>query len=666
MDVFDLSSTELKISKIALDSATILVADSHNNSHGGDQTLPFEDGDDANANIAQQKQQRRGNVNLWKDLGFSSAREWHREKKSDLYRYNRKRQLEGKRELSELEFKEKFDLRAGEKSTKESDGEESISGSGEDDLSSSSNSSDDDDVSTSGEGENEGDFMHDAIRAKEKRMMKRKEKKEYEVAATSKTLSESGAKIVFQEEGEEKKCFAMYRAILLPDDVDFKGNAASAEANQTVAEAMQNLRQDREKPWVVILARGGHFAAAAFDARKVFHGQSANATIASTESVLKSKTFHRYVVRAKAGGRQSVKDQGGKTIKSAGSSMRRQNEMSLVRDVTNAMENMKEEYLNEAARIFISVSKTDARTLFDNNILSKKDPRVRKTPFMTARPTLNETKRTIAKLLAVTTTGIEIVEKKKKEVKRTRKTTTESKSKVDLEMQKQLEYEQEQAAKAKKIVETPEPELHKASRTGDVDALTQMLESACLNPQTGDGAVVDPSLPWRGKTAYLVAKDGETRDAFRRVYFKYPDAFDWESRCDVPSMLTPEMELKREEKEKDFEETKKKKEAERKKALKTKKKASASALLAAEEENMKSATGNKKSPSSVATSAKDLLASEKNAADERRTTMAQAAERRAAAAAAAAAKTARHQQPPPTKGVYESDSRGTIGGGTGV
>ena len=37
---------------------------------------------------------------------------------------------------------------------------------------------------------------------------------------------------------------------------------------------------------------------------------------------------------------------------------------------------------------------------------------------MTARPTLNETKRTIAKLLSVTTTGIEIVEKKKKEVKK--------------------------------------------------------------------------------------------------------------------------------------------------------------------------------------------------------------------------------------------------------
>ena len=70
-----------------------------------------------------------------------------------------------------------------------------------------------------------------------------------------------------------------------------------------------------------------------------------------------------------------------------------------------------------------------------------------------------------------------------------------------------------------------------------------MLESACLNPQTG-GGIVDPSVPWRGKTAYLVAKDGETRDAFRRLYFKYPDAFDWEAERDAPSMLTPEMERK--------------------------------------------------------------------------------------------------------------------------
>jgi hypothetical protein len=46
------------------------------------------------------------------------------------------------------------------------------------------------------------------------------------------------------------------------------------------------------------------------------------------------RNLQRYnVVRAKAGGRQSTKDAGGKTIKSAGSSIRRQNERMLELEV---------------------------------------------------------------------------------------------------------------------------------------------------------------------------------------------------------------------------------------------------------------------------------------------------------------------------------------------
>ena len=42
----------------------------------------------------------------------------------------------------------------------------------------------------------------------------------------------------------------------------------------------------------------------------------------------------RYVIRAKAGQRQAAKDaSGGKTIKSAGSSLRRHNEAALQRDI---------------------------------------------------------------------------------------------------------------------------------------------------------------------------------------------------------------------------------------------------------------------------------------------------------------------------------------------
>ena len=136
---------------------------------------------------------------------------------------------------------------------------------------------------------------------------------------------------------------------------------------------------------------------------------------------------------------------------------------------------------------------------------------------------------------------------------------SKSKAKVDVELQKQSERCQKQVEEGKKLAETPEPELHKAPRTGDVETLTQMLESACLNPQTGDG-IVDPSVPWRGKPRHLVAKDGETRDAFRDC-ISSTQTFDWESAMRRPSMLTPEMELKREAKEKEFEEKKKKKEA---------------------------------------------------------------------------------------------------------
>ena len=48
-------------------------------------------------------------------------------------------------------------------------------------------------------------------------------------------------------------------------------------------------------------------------------------------------TSSRYVVRAKAGGRQVTKDAGGKNIKSAGSSIRRQGELALEQDMRKAL-----------------------------------------------------------------------------------------------------------------------------------------------------------------------------------------------------------------------------------------------------------------------------------------------------------------------------------------
>lgn len=75
--------------------------------------------------------------------------------------------------------------------------------------------------------------------------------------------------------------------------------------------------------WGVILSSGGHFAAAVVETRVTPKARGFSDIL----TVLAHKTYHRYVVRAKAGGRQSNKDATGKYAKSAGSQLRRHNEV---------------------------------------------------------------------------------------------------------------------------------------------------------------------------------------------------------------------------------------------------------------------------------------------------------------------------------------------------
>lgn len=115
----------------------------------------------------------------------------------------------------------------------------------------------------------------------------------------------------------------VWRAVLYPE----RGRA-DAEAEESASEAFRRVIEERDKPWVVVLARGGRFAASAFDVRELGAAGDAPAAAATRHA-----TASRYVVRAKAGGRQVSKDAGGKNIKSAGSSMRRQNEAALEADM---------------------------------------------------------------------------------------------------------------------------------------------------------------------------------------------------------------------------------------------------------------------------------------------------------------------------------------------
>lgn len=179
-----------------------------------------------------------------------------------------------------------------------------------------------------------------------------------------------------------------------------------------------DLRNRPTKPWVIILARGGHFACAAFvpsgfvEVKEKVSGKDKSKhsesfaendllNLVPTAASIEHKTFHRYVVRAKAGGRQSGKDGGGKTIKSAGSSIRRANELALEKEIQETLTNKTwRDILENANLIFVSASKTDTKTLFANDspALQKSDQRLRRVPFATKRPTFNETRRVVGKL----------------------------------------------------------------------------------------------------------------------------------------------------------------------------------------------------------------------------------------------------------------------------
>ena len=174
---------------------------------------------------------------------------------------------------------------------------------------------DDDDDSDSEDGDELKRPMGDRMKAEEEKRQKYK----------ARVNAGEGAQVVII--GDDDVPYAAWRCAVLERE----------DSDEDPGLALRALRARASEPWVVVLARGGAFAAAVFDARKfVGDGEAPKA------SALEHATASRYVVRAKAGGRQVTKDQGGKNIKSAGSSLRRANEQALEADMRAVFERWKD------------------------------------------------------------------------------------------------------------------------------------------------------------------------------------------------------------------------------------------------------------------------------------------------------------------------------------
>ena len=162
----------------------------------------------------------------------------------------------------------------------------------------------------------------------------------------------------------------------------------------SLPQAVPHFRNATDAPWTVLMCHGGYFAGAVFVNQKpVIH-----------------KAFQRYVVRRKAGGKQSKCDKTGGCMSSAGSQIRRHNELKwkvIVRDILLAWSDLIAQswvilyvapgpdnrgVLTDFTTLPVSMGGGNGKGV-PKSPIDIKDPRVRSAPLTTHRPTFKEVTR---------------------------------------------------------------------------------------------------------------------------------------------------------------------------------------------------------------------------------------------------------------------------------
>lgn len=177
----------------------------------------------------------------------------------------------------------------------------------------------------------------------------------------------------------DKKLFSVHKC-LLDSSKELCRNCILLESS------FKNIMKDG--CWIIMMFSGGHFAAA------VFHKME----------LIEHKAIHRYTVRAKSGTIQSARDskQNGRTPRSAGATIRRQNEATLVLEIQDVLRKWKE-HIDHADKIFLTWPQSYRSVIFGGKspAFEKSDSRFRKIPFMTGKPTFGELKRIQEKLTTI-------------------------------------------------------------------------------------------------------------------------------------------------------------------------------------------------------------------------------------------------------------------------
>ncbi|KAA8893261.1 hypothetical protein FN846DRAFT_979699 [Sphaerosporella brunnea] len=325
----------------------------------------------------------------------------------------------------------------------------------------------------------------------------------------------------------------VYRALFTPQEQAQGGYLEYVRARQLTA----GIGGTTSPHMFMCMIGGGHFAAMIVSlAPKV--GQGNREAV-----VLAHKTFHRYTTRRKQGGSQSANDNAKGAAHSAGAQIRRHNEATLISEVRELLNSWKE-LLDTASLLFVrATGAQNRRTLFgyEDSPLKSNDPRIRGFPFSTRRATQSELMRCFVELTRLKVSRVDqaALQALQTPTPTPATTTTTKSTPAAIAAPPKLSKEEEEAqlhtSQLTALIrrsKAPAVLSYLSSNNLPVDfkffppsanhhAPTPLHLAAALNAPAVVNALLlkaaaDPSvLNADGKSAFLLAGDRATRDAFR-------------------------------------------------------------------------------------------------------------------------------------------------------
>lgn len=328
--------------------------------------------------------------------------------RSDLHGYNLKQKMRGAAPVGEAEFEKLVDQL-----------DESISGSD------SSSESDEEGGEEANGGKKVGDTTLSSLLKKQARIAD----PEGEEAAAHKKRKRGAGKpplLWFTSPSLPSEIsLGVYRAILSDAEQEDEASLADTIRKKQVAPVAANAKRqevDEDEGGVrlptqpeigphyfLCMIGGGHFAAIIVALAPKL-GKRHTGVDERQATVVAHKTFHRYTTRRKQGGSQSANDASKGAAHSAGSSLRRYNEAALTSEVRALLSEWKD-MIDTSELLFIrATGSTNRRTLYgpyDGQVLRHNDARLRGFPFSTRRATQAELMRSFVELTRVKVSRID-------------------------------------------------------------------------------------------------------------------------------------------------------------------------------------------------------------------------------------------------------------------